>query len=542
MKRFAHYIVLGTLSLCTFSCRPMGDELLSYGQNDNQSYALAGKSYAGEFKALWQAMNENYCIWDYEAEYGLDWDEVYATYLPQFEALDDTTQHKRVSDMEFQALYEQILNPLHDGHINLSIKNLQTGKYIKIAPNAARIRAERGSENQLDNNTPLSLDAYVAGKVAQYPVLAYDHTGSTDICFELIESTCARASLAAQAYMAHIDSLGGPDESNHAFYAAAHDLDSLARELCGSIASARSLSPSYRLTFKNRLGQAYNALCSTYALLGEQIGVPLLPIDRSLFDDLLGTIQFALFKGNIAYLRLGSCGLTPYLEPSKQTHDTTTQLYAYQQAVNRVWHHWFDTIQSLHSAGTLGGVILDMRCNNGGYVNDYKYLLGALLPSGGFESHTLRVKNGTGRLDFAPLIPFTCPTYEGEHAAIESEPIVVLCNSASISMAENTSWGVTRLPNGALIGTRTYGALSALNADPSDYSATYSGAFGEAGVTPVCGYVPKYVCLYPDENGNLRPLESIGITPTKEVPLDAALWETGNRDNQLEAALDYISQ
>ena len=98
------------------SCRPMGDDLLSYGQYDLQAYDETGSSHAKTFKALWTAMNENYCIWDYEAEHGLDWDEVYREYLPKFEALDDTTRQENPTDAELYKLYSSFLDSLHDGH------------------------------------------------------------------------------------------------------------------------------------------------------------------------------------------------------------------------------------------------------------------------------------------------------------------------------------------------------------------------------------------------------------------------------------------
>ena len=199
--------------------------------------------------------------------------------------------------------------------------------------------------------------------------------------------------------------------------------------------------------------------------------------------------------------------------------------------------YWFDTIQALHAAGELGGVIFDVRNNGGGYVNDYKFALGALLPSGGWESHTLRTKNGIGRLDFGPLTPFVVPTYPDEHVVITEEPVVVIANSNSVSLSENTTWGVMSQPNGCFVGTRTYGALSALNADPANYSDYYSGAFGVQGATPIYGYVPKFVCLYGEDR---HPVEGIGFEPDIETPLDVQLWQSQGRDNQLEAAIDYI--
>src|SRR5688572_20568035 len=47
-----------------------------------------GKSYTEIFEAFWNGMNSNYVFWDIET---VDWDNMYTTYKPRFEYLD---QHK----------------------------------------------------------------------------------------------------------------------------------------------------------------------------------------------------------------------------------------------------------------------------------------------------------------------------------------------------------------------------------------------------------------------------------------------------------------
>ena len=64
-----HYSLFILIALCATSCRPQSDDLLSYGQNDVQAFNEANNSFAGEFKAFWTAMNENYGIWDVEESF-----------------------------------------------------------------------------------------------------------------------------------------------------------------------------------------------------------------------------------------------------------------------------------------------------------------------------------------------------------------------------------------------------------------------------------------------------------------------------------------
>ncbi|MBP5477189.1 MAG: hypothetical protein J6Y00_05835 [Paludibacteraceae bacterium] len=540
MKRnisFYHFIISSFIvALCATSCRPQSDDLLSYGQNDVQAYYEANKSFAGEFKAFWMAMNENYGIWDVEESFGTDWDAVYRTYLPKFEELDK--RQAKVTNEELLALYKQITDTLHDGHMSLQVKNLHTGLYITLTPHLDRVTRERGTRQNEESMNVTTLAKYQTTEVpATYRTLAYDAASSDDIIIEHLDSTVHRVNRAAIAYIAKVDAAGGPDEMNNVVYESVKELKASTDSMMNFFLMPRSSL----LAFIAIMRPLYNQLCEKYALTSQQIGAEMVPIEDMLGEDMVKTIRFALFDGNIAYLRLGGCGLTGHFHPVYKQEPIPGSMYeSYHLAVERVWHHWFDTIQTLHKSGDLGGVIIDMRNNGGGYVLDYQYLLGALLPSGGWNSHQLRVKNGIGRLDFGPITPFVVTTYEAEHEVINDRPIVVLANTNSVSMAENTTYGVKSQPNGCFIGTRTFGGLSALNPDPEAYSETYSGAFGVNGTTPIWGYIPKYVCLYPNKDGEYKPVEGYGFEPDIECPLDVNLWQTTGRDNQLEKALDYI--
>ena len=66
----------------------------------------------GNFEALWNIIDKNYCFFDYKAEeYGLDWDAVYRKYKP-----------KVIDGMSAAGLFEvlgDMLDELRDGHVNL---------------------------------------------------------------------------------------------------------------------------------------------------------------------------------------------------------------------------------------------------------------------------------------------------------------------------------------------------------------------------------------------------------------------------------------
>ena len=69
MKRLTSKIyVLGAvlLTLTLASCREDSDELVPYSSTDAVIFKEASKSYAAQFKILWNGINQNYGIWDVE--------------------------------------------------------------------------------------------------------------------------------------------------------------------------------------------------------------------------------------------------------------------------------------------------------------------------------------------------------------------------------------------------------------------------------------------------------------------------------------------
>ena len=246
---------------------------------------------------------------------------------------------------------------------------------------------------------------------------------------------------------------------------------------------------------------------------------------------------FALLKGNIAYFHVSGFYMTPYLDDNVTAQTFNTGIPATQNHVLQmrlVWATWLDAVQQLHKAGTLKGVIIDMRSNMGGLLNDYQYCLGALLPSGGYQIGYHRTKRGYGRYDYSPLMPAIAKTMSEPHEVIDDIPVALLCNCCTVSMGEMTTMGAKAMPNATVIGKRTWGGLCPLN-NNSSFSLNYTGHIGVEGVTCVYGYVPWMAELTLDK----KILEGKGIEPDIEVDLDAASFASGE-DTQLNRALQFI--
>ncbi|MBQ8158101.1 MAG: hypothetical protein IJ081_03685 [Prevotella sp.] len=514
------------LMLLTTSCREESDALLSYDHNELLSFGDANESFAGKFKVMWNGMNQYYALWDYEAEQGLDWDAVYDEYLPQFEALDKRNDSIPVTDEELTEMLRKVLSPIHDGHFAMFWKNHATGSTVAYSPSRDRF-ASRDDAKIANGFTP-SLDYYLDPANDEVEMedgqpIALEYGTDWASLSAYYEDTPGIGMKWIEAEMARIDNMTLPTELDLYKY---DQLKTLRTQL------EKALMQTY-----GQLGiPAFNALVQQYSFLK----VPGLNTIDPGFTESHVKIKFALLKGNIAYLYFSDFNLTPYLVEEAQNYYfnlQNEQTVAHLKGIVTVWKSWFYAIQMLHKAGKLGGVIIDVRSNGGGIQFDGTFVAGALLPAGGFQFGYSRFKRGTGRYDYSPLMPNIMPTMDEEHEIINDKPVVLLVNSRSVSMSEITAQAVKVMPNGKVIGKRTYGGLCGLTASEK-HSQNYAGYIGVEGKTPVYGYVPSLASFTMDK----QQLEGVGISPDIEVALDENLFYSpaSGRDTQLDRALQYI--
>ena len=177
----------------------------------------------------------------------------------------------------------------------------------------------------------------------------------------------------------------------------------------------------------------------------------------------------------------------------------------------------------------LAGVILDNRCNNGGYLSDLNHVVSPFIKKDHAVIST-RYKEGPGRLEHSVWSPVTItPSTTNRDLASENIPYVVLSNIYSISMGEITTYNISQLPTGYVIGERTYGATGPLLSDAIDY--TYGGPFGD--IEREKHYV--YTSTYEIQTHEGFVPEGVGFTPNQEV-----LTRDAGIKGQLDAALEYI--
>jgi len=503
-------------------CRMESDDVLNYAHQDELAFSKAESSYAAKFDVMWNGLNANYALWDYEAEHGLNWDKVYEEFRPRFVALDSSKT--AVTDKQLNALLDSVIAPLHDGHLSVQLKNHATGKYVGSSPGALRLGRERVDEYLAIANTELNMNYYVKNGLLKEYIAKSSYTIQTVALASLkyIEEVVTRLEAIPESERT-------PEQN---------DTLALYTPIGMELSSALSLT----LAGENQKAiEKYNIIAYKY----QYLHIPYLePVDP-LINEYGLDITYALFKDNIAYLRFDGFKLSAYLEQEfidllfGGSSDATKALV---KEVGDVWRAWFNAIQEHHKAGDLKGVIIDVRSNGGGFLNDSKFVLGALRQadeSGGFHDCDARFKRGSGRFDYSPVMPQIMPVLDAEHVTVTA-PVVVLCNCVSVSMAEHTSYGVKLFDNGKLVGTRTFGGFSALS-DESTYSNNYAGYVGVMNVTPVFCYIPQEVAYILEKNSKgEKVVEGYGIEPDIEVALDAETFNKVGTDNQLDRALQYI--
>ena len=195
--------------------------------------------------------------------------------------------------------------------------------------------------------------------------------------------------------------------------------------------------------------------------------------------------------------------------------------------------HYFKAIEETPRS-QLAGIILDNRCNRGGYQDDLDYLIGSYLNEK-TEIMKTRYKEGPGRLEHSVWTPYYVAPNKKYHRDITAEniPYVILCDINSVSMGEIEPMTIKAvLPTAHTIGERTHGGTGPLQ--PSEcINLNYGGPFGNSSL-----YKGHYVYTSSFEAQiSGKVWEGIGHTPDEIV-----LRKDYNGDfkPQLDAAINYI--
>ena len=296
----------GLLLASTWSCRQDSDLLSAYDHKDNLVFAAADTSFAAKFNIIWNGMNQNYCLWDYESEYGMDWDAVYDEYYPQFAALD---KRDSVPDDELKDLLQKMLSPLHDHHMHIDVKNHKTGHTVVYMPGLER-NASRDDYMIAAKNKP-SLRYYANVTNGEVETDADGNAIAMQYSTALSDLITAFAQTPGIGFLwikARIQELQDKPSRTELEDFQLQQLNDLLKSimLVGNTLQGQTLI------------NAWNSLQSKYSFLN----VPGFDYIDPGFDEKGIGIHFALLKGNIVYLYISGFALTPYLNAACCTGET----------------------------------------------------------------------------------------------------------------------------------------------------------------------------------------------------------------------------
>ena len=160
----------------------------------------------------------------------------------------------------------------------------------------------------------------------------------------------------------------------------------------------------------------------------------------------------------------------------------------------------------------IDGVIIDLRRNGGGYLNEAVDLTGLFIK----EGPVVQVRNSLGNIDVEE---------DNDPAVIYDGPIVVLVDRLSASASEIFAAAIQDYHRGIIVGSQTYGKGTVQNALP----------------------LQRYIPSYPDKLGQLkltiakfyridgRSTQHVGVIPDVDFPSRYTLMEIGesSRENAL---------
>ncbi len=140
---------------------------------------------------------------------------------------------------------------------------------------------------------------------------------------------------------------------------------------------------------------------------------------------------------------------------------------------------------------SIKGLIIDVRGNGGGDLEDLNFLVGSLISSPLHIGYT-RSKGGNGRLDYTPWADAIVTPTAG--AAAFTKPIVVLADGESVSLSEITTMSLKLLPNTTFVGDTTWGANGPLTENAAFNAGSFN--FGKIGTDIASGNVTYYGNAY----------------------------------------------
>lgn len=140
-KQLLFIAILATMFV---GCRQKGDVYFDPNDPMNMSYS----TYATQFDVIWRSMNMYYMFW---SEDSTDWDNIYTTMRPKFEALDEAykADNSTPDSITFTTLYQEVTHSLIDHHLVMAIRDVHTDKRYVFRPGQDEVLSREYTAGQV---------------------------------------------------------------------------------------------------------------------------------------------------------------------------------------------------------------------------------------------------------------------------------------------------------------------------------------------------------------------------------------------------------
>ena len=199
-------------------------------------------------------------------------------------------------------------------------------------------------------------------------------------------------------------------------------------------------------------------------------------------------------------------------------------LSATNNGVKNALQYFFSNTENLPT--NIKAIIIDVRGNHGGDLNDLNFLIGHLI-SNPLHFGFTRYKSGNGRLDYTPWVD--ADITPAQNVNIPSVPVIVLADNFSISLAEAVTMAIHTMPNGTFVGETTWGATGPL---------TENGIYNDGQFT-ISNFLFTYTSSAEFKYINGEIYEGKGFPPDVSVPFDSTALKQGD-DPMLDKAISLV--
>jgi hypothetical protein len=463
------------------------------------------------FEGFWHGMNNNYVFWDVDPT---DWDAVYDTYKPKFEALGTLGDLDGKGVALMRGYFQDMLKDIVDGHYGVRAKTLSDAEGTlvvrpaeiryknKFTDDVAFLRSEYSAEGSInkDNSSQSLLNKPFIDAVKN------SITGDFKLFIRLIPQD--------SDYNPFNVATGYRTESGKDilyFHFSGFSWDTLFREFFELFPEGGS-DPKWAAIDNALQGTAKTVreVCD-YSNIDSIDSGRLVPKDDSDLKDLIDKLEAGSGPSNWIDVISARAGIEHF-------------------------DYFFKQLKSRKNAATgndVCGAIIDIRGNGGGAISDLSTLWGRIVPRD-WAFAKKKFKAGENRLDYTPLVDFVIFKHpSNDYGGVTDIPLVLLVNKGSVSCSEMTTLFFKSLPNGHVVGGTTWGGMGELSSIyPNSINA---GQFSVANGIIDLVYTPGLQVLTLDGTS----YEGKGVPPDYPVPFNYNNMTAGT-DDRLQKALDVV--